>query len=170
MRKPLSVANKILEIASETDDPYVTPMQLIKLAYLSHAWMLGLHGRPLLNESVEAWKYGPVVRSIYSAVRHHKDQPVLHPIRTFFGREKEEEFEEIETELIRQVYAIYGKFDGITLSNLTHQPGSPWDLTWRNHGQNAVIPNDLIEHFYRRFYERLTNKGAEGAQEEPVNG
>ena len=46
-------------------DVQTTPMHIIKLVYLSHGWMLGLHDTPLLWEPVEAWQYGPVVPSVY---------------------------------------------------------------------------------------------------------
>ena len=36
-------------------------MQVLKLVYYCHAWMLGLYGRPLIRQPIEAWRYGPVV-------------------------------------------------------------------------------------------------------------
>ncbi|WP_131993555.1 type II toxin-antitoxin system antitoxin SocA domain-containing protein [Dokdonella fugitiva] len=41
-------------------------MQLLKLVYLCHAWTLGLLGRPLLREEVQAWRYGPVFPALYT--------------------------------------------------------------------------------------------------------
>ena len=152
MRKPLAVANEILRIAGETDDSSVTPMQLIKLAYLSHGWMLGLYGRPLLDESIEAWRFGPVVRSIYAAVKGFKDKPVIYPIKNIFGSVAHEEFSAEEKDIIKQVYNMYGKWDGISLSGLTHQVGTPWDTVWRKSGQNAIVSNDLIENHFREKY------------------
>lgn len=141
-----------MEIAArEGMDSSFTPMQLLKLVYLCHAWMLGLYGRPMLNESVEAWRYGPVVRSLYDAISHYKDKPVQYPIRQpLFG--KSESFSAEEESIIRQVNEQYGYLDGITLSRMTHTPGSPWYVTWHSQGPNSVISNDLIEHFYRAKY------------------
>lgn len=149
MRDPVAVANKILEVAKESSDPSVTPMQLIKLAYLCHGWMLGLYGRPLLSESVEAWQYGPVVRSIYKAVSKHRDKPVEYPIKNMFGHSANEEFDEAELDIIQQVYRIYGGWSGLSLSNLTHQPGTPWSIVWSGKGKNSVISNDLIESHFK---------------------
>jgi len=55
---PRIVADDILYLARQANNP-LTPMQVLKLAYIAHGWQLGLHGRPLINEPVEAWKYGP---------------------------------------------------------------------------------------------------------------
>lgn len=160
MRKPLAVANKILEFAQNSDGATVTPMQLIKLVYLSHGWMLGLCGKPLLNESVEAWRFGPVVRSVYNAVKDFRDKPVSYPIKPLIGAPYTDDFSQDELDIINQVYNIYGKWDGITLSNLTHQDGTPWDITWKHHGKNAVISNDLIENYYKQLYQTLQNQQA----------
>lgn len=169
MRNPIAVANKILEVAKGTDDQYVTPMQLIKLTYLCHGWMLGLVGRPLLNESVQAWRYGPVVKSIYDAVKKYKDQPVPFPITTIFGGTPTDNFDATDISIIQQVYNIYGHRDGVSLSALTHQQGTPWAITWDQHGQNAVISNDLIENHYRRLSEPSDHANTENNKAAAAN-
>ena len=63
-----SVANELLRRAQDTGRD-ITPMQVVKLAYYCHAWMLGLYHRPLLEQPVEAWHYGPVVPEIYRRLR-----------------------------------------------------------------------------------------------------
>lgn len=119
-------------------------MQLIKLVYLCHGWMLGLHGRPLIWEQVEAWQFGPVIRDLYDAVRHYKGEPVpelLPPHQT-------PKLEWTEEDLIGQVYELYGQDSGLALSRLTHADGTPWSITWEQFGQNSIISNDLIrDHF-----------------------
>jgi uncharacterized phage-associated protein len=48
-----------------------------------------------------------------------------------------------------QVWKVYGKYTGIQLSTLTHQRGTPWEITRRLAGVSGVISNDLIEQHYR---------------------
>jgi uncharacterized phage-associated protein len=156
MHRPVAVANKLMELADRKGlDSSFTPMQLLKLVYLCHAWMLGLYGRPLLSESVQAWRYGPVIRSLYDAISQFQDRPVTYPIKPFlFGKTSTESFSEEEESVITQVAEKYGHLDGITLSRMTHMPGSPWYVTWHDRGQNSAISNDLIEHFYKQKYAR----------------
>lgn len=40
-------------------------MQVIKMAHIAHGYSLAIHNEPLVDEAVEAWKYGPVVPSLY---------------------------------------------------------------------------------------------------------
>ncbi|MFU2326828.1 Panacea domain-containing protein [Pseudomonas sp. NFX98] len=150
-RDARAVAQRILNECREAGDPAVTPMQLLKLVYIAHGYMLARHGVPLINEPVEAWQYGPVVRSVYQAVRDFRSSPVTSvpapPVM----------FDQNELAVMKDVARIYGRADGVTLSAATHQPGTPWSVTWNNQGKNAVISNDMIEGFYRWILAQPTH-------------
>ena len=146
MHDSRNVANRFLELASARGDS-LTPMQLLKLTYIAHGWNLGLYGRPLLRDEVQAWQYGPVIPRLYNAVRDFRSQPVQGPIRA----PVDDRLSSTEEDVIRQVYDLYGAKTGPALSRLTHAPGTPWALTFVPHEFGIVIPNDLIEDHYRRL-------------------
>lgn len=110
----LSVANKLIALAHEAGRT-IAPMQVIKLTYFCHAWMLGLHSRPLLDEPVEAWQYGPVIPKIYRSLRRYGGGPVTRQIPNV----KEANFDAIELDLIEQVSSKYGRLTSPQLSALT---------------------------------------------------
>jgi uncharacterized phage-associated protein len=145
MSKSLAVAQYILDATRDMHDDALTPMQLIKLVYVAHGYMLAEYGEPLLREPVEAWKYGPVVRSVYEAVRDYRSSPVdqVPGAHRWNGR-----FTEQECDIMDQVAEIYGGINGVRLSAATHKPNTPWSITWDRFGRNAEISNDLIEDFY----------------------
>ncbi|WP_145005994.1 Panacea domain-containing protein [Pseudomonas oryzihabitans] len=145
-KNALAVAQKILDVSHELGDPSVTPMQLLKLVYIAHGYMLGKHSTPLLDKPVQAWQYGPVEPSVYDAVRKYRSMPVQE-----VANAPRLEFSEDELDVIRTVVRKYGKVDGLTLSAATHQSGTPWSVTWGLNGRNSEISNDLIENFYRRL-------------------
>ncbi|WP_347264828.1 type II toxin-antitoxin system antitoxin SocA domain-containing protein, partial [Nitrobacter sp.] len=103
MHDSLTIANRFLEIATEKGDT-LTPMQLLKLVYIAHGWMLGLYGVPLIVDEVQAWKYGPVIPSLYKAISKNRDQPVRGPLSC----QRQEQLVEVENSLIKQVFDIYG--------------------------------------------------------------
>ena len=138
-----AVANKLIEKACDTGQP-LTPLQIIKLVYFCHGWMLGLYGRPLHRQPIEAWRYGPVIADVYHSLKSYGGNPINKKIRYV----DEEDFDELEVDLIDQVYEAYGNLSGVRLSQLTHAPGTPWDHIWREFGQNAPIPNGLIQKHY----------------------
>jgi len=139
------VANRFLELADGKYDT-MTPMQLLKLVYIAHGWMLGLYGRPLIKDEVQAWQYGPVIPLLYDSVRRFRSNPVIGPLHA-----PSEELTREEKSIIEQVYDRYGHITGPGLSRLTHQRGSPWDLTYESGSFGLSISNDLIEDHYRRL-------------------
>lgn len=153
MYSSVSVANRILELAEREKDT-VTPMQLMKLVYLCHGWMLGLYGRHLVRDPIEAWRYGPVIKALYDVIRDYRSNPVNHPV----GSDPTPSFDDLEENIIQQVYEKYGKFSGIQLSSLTHLEGSPWYETWNRKGINSVISNDLIEDYFNRLAREFTSR------------
>jgi len=147
----LAVANFLLKQAGE-NGVALTPMKLLKLVHMCHGWVLGLTHNPLIEERIQAWKYGPVVPELYAAVRPYRDQPVdLQHCCTH-----ESDFSEDETGIMKQVVDIYGRYTAIQLSTMTHEAGTPWSITWEKHGKNAPISNDLIEDHYAALYAKYS--------------
>jgi uncharacterized phage-associated protein len=142
--KSLSVAQFILDRCGENGDGSLSPMQLLKLVYVAHGYMLGTHGRPLLTEPVEAWTYGPVVPSVYHALKQYRSMPVPSVPMADHAFP----FDADEKEVMSKVAKVYGRHDGIVLSAATHKPGTPWSETWGAGHRSSPISDDLIEHFY----------------------
>lgn len=142
--KSLAVAQYLVDQAPTA----VTPMKLLKLVYIAHGYMLGMHGAPLLDEQVQAWKFGPTVASVYQAVRDYCSSPVQTVVgaKAWGG-----EFTSRELAVMDTVLERYGRVNAVALSGATHRPGTPWAITWSSHEQNTEISNDLITHFYRKL-------------------
>lgn len=139
-RSSLAVANRFLDKAGSAG---LTPMQVLKLTYLAQGWMLGLYGTSITEDDVQAWRYGPVFPNIYGNVARKQIVKDLLPV--FIN---EEDFTPREKNLIDLVWDKYGRMSGLNLSALTHIKDSPWDVTYRKFGQNAVIPKDEIRNYY----------------------
>ena len=149
---PSYVSERLLRLA-HTSSRLLTPMQILKLVYISHGWMLGLVDQPLVLEAVEAWRYGPVVRSVYRKYRKYRANPISEP-----GVLHDGQLHRVQRDVIDQVYLGYGKYTGIELSRLTHQPETPWAVAW-NAGMR-IIPNELIQDYYRRRAAELKTSHA----------
>jgi uncharacterized phage-associated protein len=148
-----TIANRFIELAAANGEQ-LTPMQLIKLSYIAHGFSLAINKRPLLNENVEAWRYGPVVPSLYRKLKQYGSDKVTKPIESFFRDLRTEHLEAEDRELIDTVFSKYGKFNGIQLSHLTHRKGTPWDT--------AYIPDqygiDIDDAVIRSHYATLLSK------------
>jgi uncharacterized phage-associated protein len=128
-------------------------MQLLKLVYVAHGYMLGRHGRPLLSEPVQAWQYGPVVPSVYHATKGFRSAPVSHVPGAQWGYP----FTPEERAVMDSVVSTYAAASGPVLSAATHQPGTPWSHTWSLSGKSSTISNDLIEGFYNHLLRQPTH-------------
>lgn len=144
---PIAVARYLLT-KTEAMQVTVTPMKLLKMVYLAHGWMLGIHGLPLVRGRVEAWQYGPVFPELYHAIKHLGAQPVR--VRDL-PAEPFEEFDPEEKQVMRDAVEQYGPITAARLSSLTHAPDSPWELTYRKGIRRRAIPNELIEFYYREM-------------------
>jgi uncharacterized phage-associated protein len=148
MHPSTAVADRLLELARDAGRA-LTPMQLLKLVFLCHGWMLGLYHRALVRDEIQAWKYGPVIPRLYQAVRNFRNQPVAGPLEG--GQQC---FDPVEDDLIRQVFNIYGHYDGRTLSDITHEQGSPWEQVWMRGERNLVIPDQMTGAYYAGLARR----------------
>jgi len=145
----ITVANKLIEMGKEQSNP-LTPMQIMKLVYICHGFMLGLYKRPLITQPIEAWRYGPVIAELYKKMQKYNGAHITEVLKERFG--KKSELDEYESDLVEQVYTKYSRLSGLALSSLTHQSGTPWHTTRSLHGEGKVIiPSDIIEDYYSRY-------------------
>ena len=121
-----------------------TPMQLNKMTYIAHGWCLAIYNRPLIVENVEAWKYGPVVPILYYEFKKYggDNVPFNMPI------EETKCIRDGDISLLNKIIEVYGKYEGVQLSAMTHQKGTPWYRVWNSKGRNSIIPNDMIKEYY----------------------
>lgn len=144
---PFAVARFFLERGA--NDPTMTPMKLMKLVYVAHGWHLVLANAPLIYEPVRAWKYGPVIESLYHAFKRCGNSQIpLTEAYSLAGAE----LSDSTLSLLETIWQKYGKFTGPQLSTLTHQQGTPWYTVWHDQdGKNrphATIPNEIIQQYY----------------------
>lgn len=151
MHDSRTVANRFLALANQRGVA-LTPMQLLKLVYIAHGWMLALAGTRLIRDEVQAWQYGPVIPRLYNALRSYRNQGV----REFVQAPAGDLLSPDEESLIDQVFQIYGDKSGPQLSALTHAPNTPWAKTYKAGSFGLVIPDSEIEAHYKHLAETRT--------------
>jgi uncharacterized phage-associated protein len=164
-----AVTNYVLELG-ERDKKPITPMKLLKLLYFAHGWHLAITDRPLIDDQVEAWPWGPVIPSVYhefkrfghtpikdvrfQVVERQSDQPDDYRLATptFADVEADADLDTAKAVLDR-VWKIYGNLSARQLSDMTHQPGTPWRTIWDDMGpvkrRSKDIPDDLIRDYFK---------------------
>lgn len=166
---PIAVANVFIELAHK-DNVEINAMKLNRLVYLAHGYWLALVERPLLNEYIIAYPYGPMVVSVKEMFgpKYGKD-PItdfgaryeIHesPDGEFTGASKtyiwmpRREQDEPAIELINRVWQVYKDIGHIQLTNYCHMIGaSPWwevAKEYQGAPEEIMIPNILIQEYYK---------------------
>ena len=154
----VNVAYKFLQLAKE-DECNLTPMQLQKLVYIAHGWSLGLLERPLIADTVNAWKYGPVIESVYHHFKKFRASPVIFPPELVRHYVTDAEFCSTDKDLISSVWEAYKGISGPRLSDLTHQSGTPWDVVWNDREGKSRFGSEIdqptIIQYYKEFFARV---------------
>lgn len=156
-----SIANAFLSRAFR-DKKQISPMKIQKLVYLAHGYALVECDEPILNEVFEAWKFGPVLNSLYHECkrygRNHINQ-YLKDIDPETGAIAPAPIPDDQrvNEIIDFVWKNYGDESAISLSDWTHERGGPWDQVTMG-GKRVLrhqdVPNDLIKRYFERsLYE-----------------
>ena len=153
-----AVANYFL-VKGEDENIDISPMKILKLVYVAHGWYLAMAGEPLIKDKVEAWEHGPVIPELYFEFRHYRSDPIQ-------GRAQEQITPSISTlenqpsnleftteDFLDAVWNAYKNFTAIQLSNMTHQPKTPWHTTKREvkFKKNPPIDNVTIQDYYRKM-------------------
>ena|SRR5713226_567809 len=152
----IKVANYFLELGRRDGIP-IDPLKLQKLVYLAHGWSLLFLKRPLIRERIEAWRYGPVVQTLYKTFQKFGGSPITEfaPVEP---NEAAYDLDQQTKSLLDAVWQRYKLLSPIQLSMLTHEPGYAWDLARRGGAlspwSGPKIPDGLIEdEFIRRQQE-----------------
>ena len=138
----------------------LTPLQVIKMTYMAHGYSLAILDVPLVEEAVEAWRYGPVIPSVYYSAKKYGGSKITEllysGIRTddAGGISNAKRFYEglvppQQRAILDGVLDAYGGFSGIELTNMTHVKGSPWMRCYKRGVPDRQIPNGVIKDHYR---------------------
>lgn len=152
MHNAVDIAQILVDKAKEVGTDDMTLLKLIKMVYIAHGWMLGIFDRPLVKERILAWKYGPAIPELYSAIKHYRNQPI-----DIVENAKLIEIDSDEKTIIDSVFEAYNRYDGLRLSAMTHRPETPWDQIYKKYGSYA-IPNNLIGEYYKNLRKNNNQK------------
>ncbi|MDR1165980.1 MAG: DUF4065 domain-containing protein [Deltaproteobacteria bacterium] len=149
-------------------------MKLQKLLYFAQGWHLAYFDFPLFEDPIEAWKYGPVVSSVYFALSSRKKKGVItDTIRGYFVRgtdyalgTPEMEFHNDDIgDFMTSFWNSYSKKSAWELVATSHAKGSPWervanlsesaevgeDSEWYLSYVDRVIPVELMRTYFKSF-------------------
>jgi len=121
-----------------------------KLLYIAYGTWLAVMDEKLVNESPQAWPYGPVFPKTRDALLY-KD---LSSINFDNVADKNIERDAQVIGLIDNIFKEFGSWPANSLSNWSHQLGSPWELTVNRptfNGWGIKINDSLIKTWFKKY-------------------
>lgn len=144
-----------LRLASElirrekTKGKSLTNLSLQKLAYFCHGWHLAIFDAPLVDEAFEAWRFGPVLPSVYHKLKVFSSNWIPSDYPLVLSEAPLDTTSEA-SKLIDRVLEVYGNYSGFDLVNLSHHSDGPWSSVWQGGGlSSSVIDDESIKQYFK---------------------
>ncbi|MFP3509835.1 DUF4065 domain-containing protein [Peribacillus sp. SIMBA_075] len=135
-------------------------LKLQKLLYYCYSEFLTRTGEKLFHEPIVAYKYGPVVESVFKKFKIHgssiidykEDEKFIIDTKDTaatpsFIKIANSEHGATALKCIVDVLVEYGEADPFDLVDKTHQEGGPWHRIYKP-GQNCEITDTLITQYH----------------------
>lgn len=161
----IAIANYFIDKANSAprQENDLTLLRLVKYVYIAYGFALAILKKKIIDErfdKVEAWKYGPVIPSVYHSFKHNRNNIITEKsvILICEGNNGQAEFktpEIIDDEikiLLDFVWDRYKSKNITELIELLHQEGTPWKYCYKD-GKNVTIPDEMTEVYYNSIVE-----------------
>ena len=139
----------------------LTHLKLQKLLYFAQGWFMANYNMQLFNEGFEAWRLGPVVRSIYRELSGMGSNCIVNKINTVYadtdgkpayGPPEIEDGDAVTKSFLDTFWRLYSPIDAMALSRETHREGGPWHQVYTLYGQSlpygVEIPIDSVHKYF----------------------
>ena len=158
-RSSLLIADYILAKANDMDKA-LTPMQVLKLTYISEGYSLAIDKERLFGDRIEAWKYGPVIPVLYHQLKKYGNNHVSRllycgtPIDNNNIKDRLKAMKKTlrgKTDLLDVVLEKYDNLSGNQLSRLTHDGNTPWKKSYNRWRRGTEIQSNIIQKHYEEL-------------------
>jgi uncharacterized phage-associated protein len=98
----------------------MTNMKVQKLLYYAQSVHLALHGEPLFDDEIQAWRYGPVCPPAYKFYREFESQQLPIPSTSSM-----EPVNQAARAVLDEIWEYFGGYHAYRLSDMSHLE-FPW--------------------------------------------
>lgn len=155
MLSAIETAKYFIRLAEQEPEPeLLTHLHIQKLLYYAQGWSVAWCRKPLFGEPIEAWRHGPVVRSVWNEFREYGSAAL--------SSAGDVALDESDSRLIQAVWESYKKYSATELRNMTHDE-PPWRKAWGNRSPDdtgsETISIDLLRDHFENEWARLAITG-----------
>lgn len=123
----------------------ITNLKIQKLLYYSYVWYLVLNKKKLFQEEIEAWQFGPVIKSEYHRLKKYKNESIKRDaIENDLGM-----IPKHIQEFLNTIWNSYGRYTSTALVEMAHEE-TPWLKAYSEKKEkNKKIKDESIINFYK---------------------
>ena len=137
---------------SEKETAKLTNLKLQKILYYAQGWYLANFDTPLFEDTIEAWRYGPAIRSVYQEFKDSGSSVLDTPI-------EEWEINEIDKDtknFLDEIWKIYKQYSGSDLITLTHNE-EPYKQARKNVKEGDSSEIEISKLSMQNFFKEKLN-------------
>ena len=151
MRTTNNTANNVAEaiiFLSKKQGMGTDPLKLQKLLYFAQAISLVRNNRPIFKDSIGAWKYGPVINSVYKKYKNYKNRNIECDLETIDNLNLSEK----DIAVLEDTLETFKRYTGGQLTKMTHDH-LPWKEVFREgRKKNPTIKNERMREYYKGVF------------------
>lgn len=136
--KAVIVSEVFLKLSQPEVGDVISNLKLQKLLYYAQGYHLAIYDKPLFDNDILAWTYGPVVKEVYYEYSNNGANalPIPQNVNT-------DSFTHDQIDLLGEIYSVFGQYSGLKLMEMTHNE-APWLTTPRN----EIITHEKLKAFF----------------------
>lgn len=156
------IANFLLDLA-EAESTFLTQLSLLKIIYFAHGWYLSANNQPLIRQDFEAWQRGPVVKVVRDAFKVFGSDRItaraeIRDLATGRSMVASPKIEPTDAGFLRAIFLSYRPIGAWQLSEMTHEPGSPWDKLWNSKEPIGRLGLRIRNHDIKAYFDTLPQR------------
>lgn len=137
---------------SEKDIAKLTNLKLQKILYYAQGWYLANFDKPLFDDTIEAWKYGPAIRTVYQEFQDSGSSILDVPVEKW----EIDELDKKTKNFLDDVWEVYKKYSGSDLITLTHSE-KPYKDARKNIQEGDYSNVEISQLSMQNFFKEKLN-------------
>ena len=141
----IDIANALLCLADPNVGDVISHLKLQKQLYYTQGFSIAFYDKPIFDDEIVAWRYGPVVRNVYNHFKEYGAGAIPLP-NSYEGTKLSKE----DSLLIAEIYRDYGQFSAFKLMEMTHE-----EPTWKNaiKTKSKIITQSAMKEYFLTLCE-----------------
>jgi len=138
------IAKYILSLSDPDIGDVITNLKLQKLLYYAQGYFLAIHDKPLFEDEIYAWEYGPVVENVYHEYKRCGSGAIEYPENLDYSK-----IPQIVVDHLEEINTVFGQYSAWRLMQMTHSE-KPW-IEARKKSNCLITQKELKDYFKSRL-------------------